>query len=75
MLDLKSTYQLIVLYTSNFSIIIKMALQGVGLTVLVGLVSVILAALVTVLAVYFARYWGDYKEGRKGRIGALVAKV
>jgi uncharacterized membrane protein len=48
-----------------------MAMQGIGLVVLVGLVSVVLAVLVTVLAVYFSSCWGNCTESRKGRIAAV----
>jgi hypothetical protein len=60
-------------HTSNFSIFTKMAIQGIGLVVLVDLVSVVLAVLVTVLAVYFSRCWGNCTERRKGRIEAAAA--
>lgn len=52
-----------------------MAIQGIGLVVLVGLVSVVLAVLVTVLAAYFSRCWGNCTESRKGRIAAAAATV
>jgi hypothetical protein len=69
-LNPKSTHQNLAFYNSDFSIFFTMAIQGISLVVLVGLVSVVLAVLVTVLAVYFSRCWGNCQESRKGRITA-----